>query len=150
MKVNIFAVADSVAVYEQGKLVIVGTFDNIQAEKCPFAFRPFGVALKLDAERGDYGKSYKARLVLRKIRTTKSLVELQLPLNFPKPSQGKRISGIFAANLGGIIFDSFGQYVFELRVGSKVVSSINLNVIKSKSTKKVKSSKTKATGGKNK
>jgi len=144
MKVNIFAVADSVNAYEQGKLVIVGTFDNIQAEKCPFVFKPFGVALKLSAERNDYGKSYECRLVLRKIGTSKVMAEIPLPLKFPKPRKGKRAAAILAANIVGAKFDSFGAYILELKVGSKVISEIQLNVIKTKSVNKKKKKKKKA------
>lgn len=143
MKVNIFAVADSVNAYEQGKLVIVGTFDNIQTEKCPFVFKPFGVALKLSAERNDYNKSYETRLVLRKMGTRKAIVEIPLPLKFTKPPKGKRIAAVLAANIVGAKFDSFGAYILELRVASKVISEIYINVIKTKSVKKKETIKTK-------
>ena len=133
MKVNIFAVADSVNVYESGKLVIVGTFDNIQAAECPFVFRPFGVALKISAEPQNYGKKYDGCVVLRKFRTSKPIVEMTFSLNFPKPSAGKRLGAVFTANMSGVKFDSFGAYVLEFRVGSKVVSAIVLKVIKVKS-----------------
>lgn len=144
MKINIFAVADSVSVYEQGKLVIVGTFDNIQADKCPLVFRPFGVALKISAEPRDYGKKYDGRVVLRKFRTSKPIAEIPFPLNFPKQSAGKRIGAVFAANMSGVKFDSFGAYVLEFRVGSKVVSEIDLKVVKAKPSKaKAKTKKNK-------
>lgn len=135
MKVNIFTVADSVNVYDQGKLVIVGTFDNIKADKCPFVFKPFGVALKFSVEPNDYGKTYDGRLVLRKAHTRKAVIEISIPISFPQRPKGKGISAVLAANIIGAKFDSFGAYVLELRVGSKIISDIKLNVIKIKSLK---------------
>jgi len=136
MKVNIFTVADSVALYEQGKLVIVGTFDNIHSDGCPFVFRPFGIALKLTVGPRDYGKNYDGRLVLRKIHTSKAVVEMPVSLKVPRPPKGRGMSVIFAANIGNIKFESFGVYVFEFKVGSKVLADINLNIIKTPLKKK--------------
>jgi hypothetical protein len=143
MKINIFTVADSVNVYEQGKLVIVGTFDNIQAEKCPFVFRPFGVAIKFSAEPRDYNKSYNVVLVLRKAGTNKPMIKLPFPINFPKPPGRKRIAAILATNIGGAKFNSFGLYVLELKVRAKVVSKIYLKVVKVKAVKKGKAARNK-------
>jgi len=143
MKLNIFTVADSVNVYEQGKLVIVGTFDNIQAEKCPFVFRPFGVAIKFSAEPRDYDKNYNGALVLRKAGTNKHMIKLPFPINFPRPKGRKRIAAILATNIGGAQFTSFGVYVLELKVGAKVISKIYLNVVKVKAVKKRKAARSK-------
>lgn len=144
MKVNIFTVADSVNVYEGGKLVIVGTFDNININKCPFVFRPFGVALKFSVEPSDYGKRHNFRLALRKKGTQKALTELPFSVNFSKPPKGKSISATMAATIGGVKFESFGTYVLELKMDSKTISAINLNVVKVKSAENKKTIKTKA------
>ena len=137
MKVNLFTIADSVNVYE-GKLVIVGTFDNIQAEECPFVFRPFGFALKASVEPHEYGKTYDCRLVLKKIRAKKPVAEVSLKMNFPKQQKGRKLSVVFAGNIGGVKFDSFGSYVLECKIGSKVVSQIDVNVVKKESANKAK------------
>lgn len=142
MKVNIFTVADSVNVYEGGKLVISGTFDNIRTDKCPFMFKPFGVAIKLRPERRDSGKQYKSKLVLRKMGSKKAILEMPLPLSFPKKPTKEILSAVAVVIIGNAVFDSFGKYVLALKVGSDVISDLILNVIKAKSPKK-KASKVK-------
>lgn len=137
MKVDLFTIADSVNVYE-GKLVIVGTFDNIQADKCPFVFKPLGVAIKGSVEPHEYGKTYDAQLVLKKIRAKKPVAKLSFKMNFPKRRKGKKFSVIFAGNLVNVKFDSFGSYVLECKVGSKVVSQIDVNVVEKEPASKAK------------
>ena len=138
MKSNIFTVADSVNIYE-GKLVIVGTFDNIQAEECPFTFKPFGIALKLSIEPQEYGKTYDGCIILRKRKAKKPIAKMLFQMNFPKPPKSSgRMSVAFAGNIGGVKFDSFGSYVLECRMGSGVVSQIDINVVKKKSASRAK------------
>jgi len=139
MKVNILTFADSVNSYEGGKLVIVGTFDNVEADKCPFVLmKPIGVAIKLKAERNDYGKNYDGFLVLRKAGTKKAVIKLSFPVKFPQPPVQKGVSFVAGINLGGLKFDSFGTYILELKVGSKVISAIRLNMVKAKLQKRNK------------
>lgn len=147
MKVNIFTVADSVNVYEDGKLVISGTFDNIRTDKCPFMFRPFGVAIKLRPEQRDYGKQYESKLVLKKVGRKKAIFEMPLQLKFSKKLTKKITNAVASVMIGGAVFDSFGEYVLALRVGSDVISDLRLNVIKAESPKK-KPRKTKKTAKK--
>lgn len=132
MKVKIFTAADFVNVYERGKMVIIGTFDNIHTTKCPFVFRPFGVAVKFSLDKIEYGKSHKGLLILRKTNSKKPVVELPIDFKFPKKKKGKEFEGILTSQISNARFDSPGTYILELKVNSKVVCSTKIKVIEKK------------------
>jgi len=145
MKANIFTAADYVDT-SAGRLTIVGAFDNIESDKCPFSFRPFGIAIKLISELRDLGKTYEGHLFLRKAGTKKPIVKIQMSMNFEKGSQKKINALIIALNMVGAKFDSFGTYILELKTGPRIISSTKIKVVrkpKPVKTKKAKRSKTK-------
>ena len=143
MKVNIFTAADSVNLYG-GKLVIVGAFDNIKAEQCPFFFKPFGVALKAVADIRDYGREYDGLLILRRRVTKKALLEMPVKLVFAKRQRGRQVGAVMCASIFGIRFDSFGRYALEFIIGSKLICATSLDVIEVKLKSKKKKKKKKA------
>ena len=136
MKTVLFIHADSVEIYESGKLVIVGVFDTVNINKLPAILRPFGVAGKVVAEKRDYGKTYDAQVVFKKVGARKPLIELPVRLKFIKPKQPRLTACVFTLHFPPIKFETAGAYVFELRIGSKVLSDARVDVIKLKPTKK--------------
>lgn len=142
MKVNIFTAADYVDT-SAGRLTIVGAFDNIESDKCPFSFKPFGVAIKLILEPRDSGKTYEGHLVLRKAGTKKAIAKIQLSMNFVERTRKKINSLILALNLVGTKFDSFGTYILELKLGSQIVAFTKIKVVKKSQADKTKKIKKK-------
>ena len=130
MKTILFTPADSVEIYETGKFVIVGVFDTIRTQTFPTVLRPFGMAVKIAAETRDYGKTYDAQVVLKKVGARKSLIELPMKLKFVKPKQSRLSVCAVALHFPPIKFEKQGKYVFELRIGSKVLSDAIVEVIK--------------------
>lgn len=137
MKANIFTAADYVD-SSTGKLTIVGAFDNIESEKCPFAFKPFGVAIKLISEVRDRGRTYDGQLVLRKAGTKRAITKIQLKMDFKGSYKQKINSLVIGLNIVGAKFDSFGTYILELKAGSRIISSTKLKVVKKTKVKKLK------------
>jgi len=137
MKTTVFTAADYVDVYA-GKLMIVGTFDNIMAEKCPITFKPFGVAVKMLLEAHDKGKVFAGRLTLANAKTKKLVFKLNIRTQLDVVSREKVNSIAMAFNLGGVRFDSFGEYQLDLRLGSRLRASTRLNVVKAKPSEKNK------------
>jgi len=131
MKVNIFTAADFVNTYS-GKLTIVGAFDNIEQQKCPFTFRPFGVAIKLIAEASDFRKTNKGHLVLRKLGSKKTILDISVFIKPTKMHRKKINSVSLAMNIGGAKFESFGSYILELTFGTKTIGFTKINVVQVK------------------
>ncbi|RPJ78269.1 MAG: hypothetical protein EHM20_04305 [Alphaproteobacteria bacterium] len=136
MKINIFTAADYVDA-SNGKLIIVGAFDNIETEKCPFLFKPFGIAIKIVREIQDRGKIYKGKILLRKINTHKAIFEFPVEVKFPSEKLLKIMSINIAANIGGIKFESYGPYRLVLILNNKIVDFIRLRVVQKISSNKI-------------
>lgn len=147
MKSLIITLADSVNMYEGGKLVICGTFDRVISPEVPFAFRPFGIAIKIAAEKKDFGKIYETQLVIRKKGSTKVNLQLPVTMQFKKPvTKDGLVHAVFAYNIMSINFESFGVHIVELRKqnasGKKdVLASFEFIVEKQKASKKTTTKK---------
>lgn len=137
MKANIFTAADYVD-SSTGKLTIVGAFDNVESAKCPFVFKPFGVAIKLISEVRDRGRTYDGQLVLRKAGTKRAITKIRLSMDFKGSYKQKISSLVIGLNIVGAKFDSFGTYILELKAGSRIISSTKIKVVKKTKVKKPK------------
>lgn len=143
MKTLIFTPADSVETYESGKLVIIGAFDVVNCNQFPTLLRPFGMALKVLAEKRDYGKTYDAKVIFRKKSTRKAIIELPIQLKFPKPQPSRMAVCVSTLQFPPIMFKTPGIYVFELKVGSNVLSDTRVDVVEIQPMKKKKKKKRK-------
>jgi hypothetical protein len=137
MKIDVFVLADTVELYG-GRLVIVGIFDKFIADGIPAFTRPIGLALKIQGEKKDYDKTYDAHLILRKTNSKKILIDLTIPIVFKKPVDEAGIYFVSAMYIGSLKLISWGKYVFELKVASKVIVGTSFFAVKSqtKATKK--------------
>jgi hypothetical protein len=131
MKVNLFTAADYVDT-SSGKLTIVGAFDNINAVKCPFSFKPFGVAAKVLPEAKDFGKIYDCTLILKKEKAKKPVLEIPLKIHSKQVSKEKINSVLLGVNLIGAKFNSYGIYNLQLKHGKKTIASTKLKVVREK------------------
>jgi hypothetical protein len=128
MKINIFTAADYVDM-SSGKITIVGVFDNIEVDKCPTTFKPFGIAIKILCEAEDRGKTYKGELVMRKFNDKKAIVAVPIVVKFPVGLHKKIQSITVGANMVGVRFDSFGKYLLELKLRNRIIDTIKLKVV---------------------
>ena len=120
MKSMIFVTADSVEVYG-GKLVIVGVFDSVRCTSFPVTIRPFGLAIKLVADKRDYGKERSAKVIMRKSRTSKAIYEVFIKTKFKKPTGKKLPTAVISISSGPQTLQEPGKYLFELKVGDEVI-----------------------------
>ena len=132
MKLSYIIVAETVELYAGGKFAIIGTFDLVKAPELPFTFRPFGVAIKVQAEKGEQGRSYKATVSLRKARSRKSILEFPWEFQFPKVQPGTPSASQLALHLSALPFASAGKYIIELRVSSRSLGKVELGVQREK------------------
>ncbi len=128
MKTVIFTHADSVEVYGN-KLVIIGIFDAINCDKFPAVLRPFGVAIKVRAERRDYGKTYDAKVSFRTQRSNKPIIKVPIQLKFPKSEPSRMSMCIYVLNFGPLKLEVAGRYVLELKVGANLICNDFVDVV---------------------
>jgi len=128
MKQVYFLVADSVHRFAEGKIVVVGIFDVINAKAVPILFRPFGVAIRLEAGKTQEGRTYKGVLTLSKFRSAKPMFSASWTITFGKRDRGAPASAVLAMTVPFVQFESFGTYVFEVKTGRRCVASTKLYV----------------------
>ncbi len=138
MKASYFIIAESVHMYPEGKLVIVGTFDLIKVAGFPFVFRSFGIAARVDAQKSEKGRKYQLDLTLRKSRSRTPILSIPWILTFPRTKGRVRSAAVLGLMLPQLEFKSAGDYVFELKSGKRSVGESVLCVRKTKKPKKTK------------
>jgi hypothetical protein len=128
VKIKIFTAADYVDA-TSGKLTIVGAFDNIESPKCPFIFKPFGIAIKILCEPRYAGRFYKGAIVLRGPIMIRPVASIPIGINFPKKPEKKIQSVTLTVNVVGAEFKTFGEYILEFKLKNKIIDAIKLRVV---------------------
>lgn len=128
MEVEIFTLSDSAENYN-GKLVIVGTFDFINAQSFPLTFRPFALSLRLRFARSEFGQH---AMLIRLIDSKgKEIAKLdgQLQVNHNDPNiDYVTISEVM--NFGPMKFETSDRYSFELYIDGEWKTGLPLNIVK--------------------
>ena len=122
MKSDYFVVADAVHVFEEGKLVIVGTFDTIKMPKLPGTFRPFAVAGKILPDKSDYGKTQHLQLSMRHASARKPLFRAAIEISFSRRKghpRGIPGSALLVSIVGPVRFPKTGTYHLAIREEGK-------------------------------
>jgi hypothetical protein len=138
MKISILALADYVT-EQGGKLTIVGAFDKISSSAFPFVAAPFGVAVKGYVEKNDYGKKRKITIELRSLDGKIKVFRVGGHVGFASKKSVRVETMTLKFMLANIEFKTPGLYVVECKTGSKILSTIQLEIIrirKSKTPKK--------------
>ena len=131
MKLSIFTLADYVTT-QNGKLIIVGSFDQMSSDTFPFNANPFGVALKWYVEKEDYGRQRDINVEIRSQKTNEVVFEVGTHMEHPsKASETVDVATLqFMIRLQ--VFPSPGIYIVECKEGKKSISKIELDIKKTK------------------
>ena len=128
MKIEIFTICD----YSNnlsGKLIIVGTFDNINAKQFPAVHPALSLALRLRFYEDEY-ESHRFKIRLIDENENEVIKAIEGNMNVNEPSFGNHSSVNFSLNFAQIKFDSPGKYTFELYIDDNLESDLSLNLVK--------------------
>ncbi|MCL4553863.1 MAG: hypothetical protein M1617_07190 [Actinobacteria bacterium] len=127
MQVTLAVLADWAATTDQGKLVIAGVFETINAPALPATHPMMALALRLAA---DPGESSNHRLTLRLVDPDGDEVipALDGDISFGEihPQEGGRAQVIL--NMPGVLFSKAGAHSLEVLVDGRLEHSIDLFV----------------------
>jgi len=129
MKISIFTLADYVT-EQAGKLIIVGAFDKLSSLSFPFIAPPFGLAVKGYLEKKDYGKKRKITIEIRSFDEKIKVFRAVAQVGFDSKQTGRVKTMTLKLMLGNIEFKTPGVYVVECKTGSRILSSIQLDVVR--------------------
>jgi hypothetical protein len=111
MRLQLLLAADCANLTGDGKLNIMGVFNQINAVKFPAKHPSMYLIIKLEAELGEYGKT-KDIAVLFQDEDGKQILELSATAKVPSGGGGRRPEVNLILNFPDLIFPTPGAYQF--------------------------------------
>jgi hypothetical protein len=133
VKVTLALLADYANVSREGKLNILGIFDNINAQNVPAIHPQMQLVLTMEADRGDADKEHKIEIELIDADGTK-LFSIGGDLRFTSPPPGEHIKVNHIIQLNNLQFNRFGNYEFKILMNNEVRHSVPLSVAEVKNS----------------
>jgi hypothetical protein len=124
MEIEIFTLADF-AQDNQSKLTIVGTFDNITAQKFPVQHPSCAIACRLRFAAKEAG-SHEFKLRLIDSEGKEIIQPIQGDINIGEPVNGQFTTINIVINFNQLQFKSAGRYSFELYIDDDWKSGLPL------------------------
>ena len=126
MEIEIFTLCDF-AQDNNGKLTVVGTFDNINSKQFPVTQPNFCVACRLRFAEKEAG-THDMRLRFIDGNGNELLQPIQGQMNIPAAKNGQYSTVNLVFNLNNIKFEKAGRYSFELYIDDEWESGLPLFV----------------------
>jgi hypothetical protein len=128
MEVKLALLADYANVSQDGKLNIMGIFQEVNAPLLPFPLPQMYLVLTFEAGPAEFATFRDMRVVLLR-SDGEMLLELHGQLEVPRPSrEGSRAYMNEAIGLAGITFPQAGDYAFHILVGGDEKAVVPLHV----------------------
>lgn len=128
MEVKLKALADFASVTSEGKLNIMGIFDEINPPALPFVLPLLHLVISYDAGPAEFDMERSARVVLL-TADGQALVSLEQPVRIPRPERpGARAQVNQIVALAGITLDRPGDYSFAILIDNDEKAAIPFHV----------------------
>lgn len=128
MDVKLAVLADYANVAQNGKLNIMGIFQEINAPFLPFPLPQMYLVVTFSAGPAEFDKVRDTRVVLLR-SDGQRLLELEGQLQVPRPPrEGSRAYINEAIGLAGVTFPQAGDYAFHILVGDDDKATVPLHV----------------------
>lgn len=129
MDVTVAVLADYANVSKDGKLNIMGTFQEINATELPFQLPQMYLVLSFIAGPAEFGSTKNLRVVLLHSDGQEVFAleaQMQVPVNAARP--GRRAYINETIGLAGVPFQQAGDYAFSILVGDDEKATVPLYV----------------------
>lgn len=131
VRVALGLLADYANVSREGKLNILGIFEQITAQSVPAVHPQMQLIMILEADRGDADREHKVEIEMVDADGVK-LFSIGGDLRFGAPPPGERIRINHVIQLNNLQFNHFGDYEFRIVVNNEVRYSVPLSVVELK------------------
>ncbi|HBO83786.1 MAG TPA: hypothetical protein DD641_02145 [Deltaproteobacteria bacterium] len=128
VRVALGLLADYANVSREGKLNILGIFEQISAQSVPAVHPQMQLVMALEADRVDADREQKIGLELIDADGAK-LLSISGDLKFGPPPHGGKIRINHMIQLNNLQFNRFGDYEFKIIINNEVRYSIPLSVV---------------------
>ena len=130
VEVTVAVLADYANVSQDGKLNIMGIFQEVNPPVLPWALPQMYLVLSFSAGLAEFGTPRNIRIVLLH-SDGQEILKLEAKMQVPKPPrQGSRAYINEAIGLAGVIFERPGDYAFYILIGDDEKATVPLHVNK--------------------
>ena len=130
MKLTLFLAADYANITREGKLNVMGIFNDIYAQTFPARHSSMHLVMKLGAELGEYGKTRDFAVQLLDPDGRNPVFDLSGQFQFPPGGQGRKPEVNLILELKDLVFPKDGPYQFVLLVNGDNKGELSLYVNK--------------------
>ena len=132
IRIPFAVIADSANVSREGKLNILGIFQNIGANTVPATHPQISLVLTFQAERGDANSEHPIKIQMVG-EDGEVIINIEANLKFSMPPSGEHsVLAHQIFQVANIPFTRFGTYDFNIFVNNEVRKTVSLNVIEVK------------------
>ncbi len=128
LEVTLAVLADYANVSQDGKLNIMGIFQEVSPPILPFALPQMYLVVSFEAGPAEFGSVKNVRIALLD-NDGSEMLALEGPAEVPRPSRpGSRAYINQVIGLNGITFERPGGYAFSILVGGETKETVGLHV----------------------
>ncbi|GAB4277094.1 MAG: hypothetical protein Kow0056_08240 [Coriobacteriia bacterium] len=125
MEVTLAALADYAATTDQGKLVVAGVFDTLNARRLPARHPMMALVLRLQAQPHE-ARSHAVAVRFVGPDGEEVLPELNARLDFPDAGAAERSTAQLVLNMPGVLLKQPGRHGIDVFVDGVQVASVPL------------------------
>jgi hypothetical protein len=129
IQVPLALLADYANVSREGKINILGVFDQIYAASVPALHPQMQLVLTLLADRGEAKKEHKIKIELIDQDGTPVSVKIEGTFKFDPPKAGDDVRINQTILLNHVVFNKYGDYSFKIIIDNDVKRSIPLKIL---------------------
>jgi len=128
MDVKLAVLADFASITREGKLNILGIFDQINPPVLPFRSPQMFLVSSISAEPTEIGREFQFEILLWDSDGNEVLA-IEQPIQFAQPDRpGGQATTNVIIGLSNVPFERAADYVFYIRIGGEQRRRINLRV----------------------
>jgi len=129
IKIPLAVIADSANVSREGKLNILGIFQNIAASSVPATHPQFSLIVTFQGERGDANNEHQIKIQMVS-EEGEVMLDIAANLKFNLPPAGEHsVSAHQIFQFANITFTRFGTYDLNIFVNNEVRKTVSLNLM---------------------
>ena len=129
MDVTLAALADSANISQEGKLNILGEFNQIFASSLPVQHSAMSLVLRLEAGPVEYGQEKRIEIRLVDADGSSVLDVGTAKVSVPNAGPGKRARLVTVLNIQNTILESYGDYAFVVLVNGDEKATVPLELV---------------------
>ena len=128
-------VADYANVSREGKLNIMGIFDQIYSDSVPALHPQMQLIVTIVADRSEADKEHSIIIELIDADNIAKLARVEGTVKFEKPPSGEEIRINHILQLNNIAFSKYGEYSFKIHINGVVKKSLPIKLVQTKTSR---------------